>query len=303
MTITLVGTPDRQPSLFDDLAFVDQHGVERWSARALQPALGYDKWERFEGVIDRAKASAANVRPGEDHFPGAGKMIEAGKGASRQVVDIHLSRFGAYLVAMNGDPRKPEIAAAQTYFAVATRAAETGQPLPGSAPAPVLPQDYLSALKALTAEVEARQAAEALQAKTEVRALTAERDLTDARPSQEAWDRVFASRADWSMKDAAGALTRAGVKIGPRQLGDRLIEFGWAFRSLLPDGSRSPIRPYAEATKQRLVCTRPLPPREKGDTGEWFTPAPQLRITGKGLAKALARLAPHAPQLPMEANR
>lgn len=93
-----------------------------WSARDLMPLLGYDKWERFEGVIQRAISACEQTgNVVEDHFPGAGKMVSLGSGAGREVSNYHLSRLACYLVAMNGDPRKSEIAAAQTYFAVSTR--------------------------------------------------------------------------------------------------------------------------------------------------------------------------------------
>jgi DNA-damage-inducible protein D len=51
-------------------------------------------------------------------------MIALGKGGVRQVPDFHLSRFACYLIAQNGDPRKPEIAIAQKYFAVQARRQE-----------------------------------------------------------------------------------------------------------------------------------------------------------------------------------
>lgn len=92
------------------------------------PLLGYDKWERFEGVIQRAISACEQTgNVVEDHFPGAGKMVSLGSGAGREVSNYHLSRLACYLVAMNGDPRKSEIAAAQTYFAVSTRKNEMHQ--------------------------------------------------------------------------------------------------------------------------------------------------------------------------------
>jgi DNA-damage-inducible protein D len=107
---------------FEDLKKVNQHGIEYWSARDLQPSLGYSQWRRFENAIQKAKESCK--QSGNDsthHFASAGKPIPGGKGSSQVVEDHHLSRFACYLIAQNGDPGKPEIAHAQKYFAIQTR--------------------------------------------------------------------------------------------------------------------------------------------------------------------------------------
>jgi len=110
---------------FEALKRRNAHGAEYWSARDLQPLLGYSQWRRFEDAIARAMTSCeqSGNKP-EHHFAGAGKMVELGSGSVREVPDFHLSRFACYLIAQNGDPRKAEIAQAQKYFAIQTRRQE-----------------------------------------------------------------------------------------------------------------------------------------------------------------------------------
>lgn len=124
-TILVTRTTTESASPFDTIHHIDDEGTEYWSARELMSVLGYDKWERFEGSIHRARESAAaQGHSVADHFPGSGKMVRIGSGIKRQLVDYKLTRFACYLVAMNGDPRKSQIAAAQGYFAIRTRQAE-----------------------------------------------------------------------------------------------------------------------------------------------------------------------------------
>lgn len=111
---------------FDDILQSRADDTEFWSARDLAAVMHYDQWRNFAAAVDRARVAIGNQGGDpEHHIAGASKMVTIGSGASRAVDDYHLTRFGAYLTVMNGDPRKPEVAAAQAYFAIKTRQAET----------------------------------------------------------------------------------------------------------------------------------------------------------------------------------
>ena len=99
--------------------------IQFWYARELMIELGYDRWENFAKVIDKARTACANSRnPEDDHFRDVTKMVTLGSGAQRSVSDVMLTRYACYLIAQNGDPRKETIAFAQTYFALQTRKQE-----------------------------------------------------------------------------------------------------------------------------------------------------------------------------------
>jgi DNA-damage-inducible protein D len=121
-------------NIFNQLKKINKHSSEYWTARELMPALGYIEWRKFEKAIERAKEACKNSGQAvSDHFVGAAKMIDIATGTIketfRKIDDYHLSRYACYLIAQNGDPRKEQIALAQTYFAIQTRKQEMTEQL------------------------------------------------------------------------------------------------------------------------------------------------------------------------------
>src|SRR5689334_5286724 len=119
---------NQSPDL-ESIKQVNSYGTEYWSARDLMPLFGYgEQWRHFEYVMKQAMTvceKSGNIV--QNHFIRATKLVKSGSGSEREVKDYYLSRLACYLIGQNGDPRKPEIAAAQLYFAVSTRAHELHQ--------------------------------------------------------------------------------------------------------------------------------------------------------------------------------
>ncbi|EOM77655.1 hypothetical protein DW322_08665 [Rhodococcus rhodnii] len=121
-----------EQSPFDAIKQSRIDGREFWSARDLQPFMGYSKWQDFQNAIERAKAAAANAgHDAESMFVQVSKLMDAGNLGPQERIDYELPRFACYLTFLNGDPRKPEVAAAQSYFAIRTREAEVRPALVG----------------------------------------------------------------------------------------------------------------------------------------------------------------------------
>lgn len=112
-------------SYLDKIKKRDQRGFDYWHARDLQNPLGYADWRNFKNAIDKAKMTCSSIGEDISHHFGDINRIMAYEYGDKD--DIVLTRLACYLIAMNGDSSKEEIAIAQTYFAVQTRKQELAE--------------------------------------------------------------------------------------------------------------------------------------------------------------------------------
>lgn len=231
--VPLSYTPHNVGSPFDALRQTRPDGSHFWSGRDLCPLMGYGRWERFADAIDRAKIAARNSgMEVASHFRASAKNLPGSNG--RPGEDVLLTREAAYLVAMNGDPRKREIADAQAYFVARTLQAE------GAVPAPRLPQSLAEALRAYADAIELKE--------QQGRELEASRALVlEQAPKVEAHDRLMSADGSYLIGDVAKVLNVRGM--GQNNLFRFLRERG----VLIEHGERHNAPKQAHVNAERFV--------------------------------------------------
>lgn len=248
-------------SQLDALKIITLTDGEVWSARDLMPFAGYKRWEDWSRAINRAIESVnASGLEASDHFRGAPKMVTVGSGARREVEDVEITRYGAYILFQNGDPRKPEIAAAQQYFAVKTREAEVAAP-----------ELDPTSIEGAAAVIQAAQTALAA--------------LAVAQPKADAWDELASAEGDYEVADAAKILARAGIDTGRQRLFVQLERMRWIYR-----GNHGKWSAYQSAVDSGYLAEKPQS-HHHPRTGELVLDPPQVRVTINGIERLRVRLA------------
>lgn len=253
-----------QRSPFDGIKRTTDDGREYWSARDLMPLLGYPTWQHFTPAISRAiLAAEAQGYDRHDLF-----TVDLEKSGGRPREDFQMPRFACYLVAMNGDPRKPEVAAAQGYFAIQTRVAETQQPAPAE----------LSRMDILRLAIDAEQENQALKA-----------EVLAAAPKVTYVDQFV---ADTDLLKVRAVAARLGI--GETALRTLLLDKKWIYKETESRWSdakqareeRARYSAYADKRAYFQPVMTHEAPRFKGETMH------TLKITPDG-ASAIARLVNH----------
>lgn len=276
MSIDLIRTADSS-SPFDQIRSTRSDGSDFWLARELMLLLGYSKWENFERCVIEARR-AAEITAAQDQFADVRKMVQIGSGATREVTDVQMTRYGAYMVAMSCDGSKPEVAAAKTYFAVRTREAETR---------PVFDPASLTRAEILEMALDSERERVALEAR-----------IAELEPSANSWNHLAAADGDYDVSDAAKILSRApSINIGRQRLFQYMSDQGWIYRHY-GDGH---WRAYQAQVNNGRLVERPGREYRNPVTLELSLGDPMVRIRPKGLSDLQSLLT--APQrLPLAAE-
>lgn len=275
MTANLLSTTETDniagpTSPFDAIKQTRPDGTEFWSARDLMTLMSYSTWQKFCVPVERAMKSAENQGRAEA-FTRSVNRVQAGSGSTERE-DFHLSRFACYLVAMNGDPNKPEVAAAQAYFAVRTREAETRP----AAPSLQGPELIAAALIESQKVIEQREA----------RIHQLEHKATTDAPKVEYVDTYVADSDLLSFSTVASA-----NRTTEKALRELLLEKGWIYRQeetrwSNAKGKKETRYRYSEMAAKRRYFRRLEVHEEPRFRGEVMH---TLKITPHG-AEAIARL-------------
>lgn len=249
---------DSTTSPFDAIKQTDGAN-EWWSARDLMPLLGYESYRRMADAVERAKCAAENQG---QHVPTLFADAVKKSSGGRPAEDVHLTRYAAYLVAMNGDPRKDEVAAAQSYFAIRTREAEVAK------------SRELTRLEL----IDMAREAEVGRLEAEQRREVAESQVRELTPAASAWTQFLSSTGDLSVNEAAKALSRNSAHVvGERRLRSLMESWNWVYR----DYKRRPRAYQAQIDNGRLAERART--HQNPITGELVQDVPQVRVTAKGL--------------------
>lgn len=251
-----------------------QGGEDRWAARWLMEQMGYPRWEDFERVIERAKTAAHNQGFNVQIL----FRVNPKKTGGRPQTDYLVTRFAAYLIAMNGDPRKPEVSAAQEYFVVKTREAEVA--LSAVSLDLTDPDVALDKIIQLATLAKYERAAR-IEAEARAREL--------ATPAA-AWNELADSAGDYAVGDAAKVLSRdPNITIGRDRLFSFMAAEGWIYRARGGSGRYCWCAYQSQVDCGRLVSKVGQRFWHEG-RGEFVVPDPTVRITPKGLAELHKRL-------------
>ena len=272
---------------FDSIANIissEDYTIEYWRARDLMQLLGYNRWENFNNAIQRAMDSC--VTSGievTDHFRDVTKMIDLGKGAKRPVPDYMLTRYACYLIAQNGDPRKDEIAFAQSYFAVQTRKQE-------------LIEDRIHLIERLEARDKLRAAEKRLSQNIYERGVD---DKGFARIRSKGNQALFGGMTTQEMKD------RYGIKSGP--LADRLPTLTIAAKNLATEMTNYNVEQYdlqgeAKITTEHVQNNRSVRSMlgQRGIKPEELPPAEDIKKLERRVKSEEKKLASSSSILPPE---